>query len=126
MFLVYKVSNAGVSEAFVIAVSIEACFVLTAALCVAIELGTASSVSAFLTTYQSVSPSIAFASTLIAGKILFKKDFLQFFFKSAFQLNELGWDKLNYRWASFFIFLALLNSYQLPEDHRSQLLSVRH
>ena len=52
---------------------------------------------------------MAFASTLIVGKIFFKKDFLQFFFKSAFQLNELGWDKLNYRWASFFIFLALLN-----------------
>ena len=53
--------------------------------------------------------NVAFASTLIAGKIFFKKDFLQFFFKSAFQLNELGWDKLNYRWAFFFIFLALLN-----------------
>ena len=37
-----------------IAVSISACFDLTAALCVATALGTASSVSAFLTIYQSV------------------------------------------------------------------------
>ena len=27
----------------------------------------------------------------------------------AFQLNEIGWEKLNYRWSYFFIFLALLN-----------------
>jgi intracellular septation protein len=24
-------------------------------------------------------------------------------------MNEIGWDKLNYRWIIFFIFLALLN-----------------
>ena len=26
-----------------------------------------------------------------------------------FQLNDAGWDKLNFRWAYFFIFLAILN-----------------
>ena len=53
--------------------------------------------------------NIIFAVILIAGKIFLNKNFLKFFFKTAFQLNEEGWDKLNYRWALFFIFLAILN-----------------
>ena len=53
--------------------------------------------------------NIIFAVVLIVGRYLFKKNFLQFFFKSAFQLNEVGWNKLNNRWAYFFIFLAILN-----------------
>ena len=53
--------------------------------------------------------NIIFASGLIIGKIFFNKNFLKFFFKTAFQLNEIGWDKLNFRWAYFFIFLAFLN-----------------
>ena len=50
----YKVSRAGVSLAFVIAVSISAALVLTAALWVVIDDGTAVPASAFLTIYQSV------------------------------------------------------------------------
>ena len=53
--------------------------------------------------------NIIFAFVLIFGKILFNKNFLKFFFKTAFQLDELGWKKLNFRWAYFFIFLAILN-----------------
>ena len=53
--------------------------------------------------------NIIFASILILGKIFFNKNFLKFFFKTAFQLEENGWNKLNYRWAYFFIFLAVLN-----------------
>ena len=53
--------------------------------------------------------NIIFAIVLIVGKLLFNKNFLKFFFKTAFQLDETGWDKLNFRWAYFFIFLALLN-----------------
>ena len=53
--------------------------------------------------------NIIFAATLIIGKLSFNKNFLKFFLNSAFQLNEIGWDKLNFRWAYFFIFLALLN-----------------
>ena len=53
--------------------------------------------------------NIIFAITLIVGKTFFNKNFLEFFFKTAFQLDELGWDKLNNRWAYFFIFLAILN-----------------
>ncbi len=53
--------------------------------------------------------NIIFAVVLILGKILFNKNFLEFFFKSAFKLDEIGWNKLNNRWAYFFIFLAILN-----------------
>ena len=53
--------------------------------------------------------NIIFAIMLVSGKIFFNKNFLKFFFKTAFQLDEIGWDKLNFRWAYFFIFLALVN-----------------
>ena len=53
--------------------------------------------------------NIIFASGLIIGKIFFNRNFLKFFFKTAFQLDEMGWNKLNFRWAYFFIFLAFLN-----------------
>ena len=53
--------------------------------------------------------NIIFASVLIIRKIFFKKNFLKFFLQTAFQLHETGWDKLNFRWAYFFIFLAILN-----------------
>ncbi len=53
--------------------------------------------------------NVIFAITLIIGKTFFNKNFLKFFFKTAFQLDELGWSKLNNRWAYFFIFLAILN-----------------
>ena len=53
--------------------------------------------------------NIIFSAVLIEGKIFFNKNFLKFFFKTAFQLDEFGWDKLNFRWAYFFIFLAILN-----------------
>ena len=42
-------------------------------------------------------------------KIFFNKNLIKIFFKKAFELNELGWDKLNFRWSYFFIFLAILN-----------------
>ena len=53
--------------------------------------------------------NVIFELTLIIGKTFFNKNFLKFFFKTAFQLDELGWNKLNDRWAYFFIFLAILN-----------------
>ncbi len=53
--------------------------------------------------------NIIFAGTLIISKVFFHKNFLKFFLQTAFQLNEIGWDKLNFRWAYFFIFLAVLN-----------------
>ena len=53
--------------------------------------------------------NIVFASVLLIGNIFFKKNFLKVFFKNAFQLDDLGWKKMNNRWAYFFIFLAVLN-----------------
>ena len=53
--------------------------------------------------------NILFASVLIIGKLFFEKNFLEYFFKSAFELSNEGWNKLNSRWAYFFIFLAILN-----------------
>jgi len=53
--------------------------------------------------------NIIFAGILIVSNIYFNKNFLKFFLQTAFQLNDEGWKKLNFRWAYFFIFLAILN-----------------
>ena len=53
--------------------------------------------------------NIIFAGALITSKIFFGRNFLKFFLQTAFQLTDTGWDKLNFRWAYFFIFLAILN-----------------
>jgi intracellular septation protein len=53
--------------------------------------------------------NIIFSGILIISKIFFDKNFLKFFLQTAFQLDEAGWNKLNFRWAYFFIFLAILN-----------------
>ena len=53
--------------------------------------------------------NIIFASILIVSNVFFNKNFLKLFLQTALQLNEEGWSKLNFRWAYFFIFLALLN-----------------
>jgi intracellular septation protein len=53
--------------------------------------------------------NLIFAITLIISNAFFGKNFLKVFFKNAFQLDEEGWNKLNIRWALFFLFLAILN-----------------
>ena len=53
--------------------------------------------------------NLVFATTLLTGRLFFNRNFLKVFFKSAFQLDENGWIKMNNRWACFFIFLAILN-----------------
>ena len=53
--------------------------------------------------------NLIFAFVLIFSKVFFERNFLKFFLQTAFQMNEVGWDKLNFRWAYFFIFLAILN-----------------
>ena len=53
--------------------------------------------------------NIIFALILLGSNIFFGKNFLKFFLQTAFQLSEAGWNKLNFRWAYFFIFLAILN-----------------
>ena len=53
--------------------------------------------------------NIIFALVLFVGKTFLNKNFLKYFFQNAFQIDEIGWDKLNNRWLSFFIFLAFIN-----------------
>ena len=53
--------------------------------------------------------NIIFTLILFVGKTFLNKNFLKYFFQNAFQINEMGWDKLNNRWMLFFIFLALIN-----------------
>ena len=53
--------------------------------------------------------NLIFAITLLASNKFFNKNFLKFFFNTAFQLDEIAWSKLNTRWAYFFIFLAVVN-----------------
>ena len=53
--------------------------------------------------------NIIFASTLLASNIFFNKNLLRLFLENSFKLDELGWNRLNNRWAYFFIFLAILN-----------------
>ena len=53
--------------------------------------------------------NLLFAIILFFGKFFTKKPLLKIFFRNAFNLEDEGWKKLNYRWISFFIFVAVLN-----------------
>jgi intracellular septation protein len=51
-----------------------------------------------------------FASVLFGG-LFFGKSLLSYLFGDVFSLNEEGWRKLTFRWACFFVFLAVLNEF---------------
>ena len=53
--------------------------------------------------------NVLFASVLFFGRYFTKKPLLKIFFQNAFNLEDEGWKKLNYRWIGFFIFIAILN-----------------
>ena len=53
--------------------------------------------------------NVLFAAVLFFGKYFTKKPLLKIFFQNALNLEDEGWKKLNYRWISFFIFIAILN-----------------
>ena len=53
--------------------------------------------------------NILFAAVLFFGKYFTQKPLLKIFFQNAFNLEDEGWKKLNYRWIGFFIFMAILN-----------------
>ena len=53
--------------------------------------------------------NILFAIMLLVGKIFFNKNLLQVFLKNSIKLENIGWEKLLYRWIIFFVFLAILN-----------------
>ena len=53
--------------------------------------------------------NLLFAAVLFFGKFFTQKPLLKIFFQSAFELEDEGWKKLNYRWISFFLFMSILN-----------------
>jgi len=62
-------------------------------------------------TFIKMKPTIVnslFAFALFVG-LAFGRAFLKYLFGPAFQLDDEGWKKLSFRWAFFFVFLAILN-----------------
>ena len=53
--------------------------------------------------------NLLFAAVLFFGKYFTQKHLLKIFFQNAFNLKNEGWEKLNYRWIGFFLFVAILN-----------------
>lgn len=53
--------------------------------------------------------NVLFASVLLGALWLFRRPLLKFVFDSVIELDEEGWRKLSFRWACFFLFLAVLN-----------------
>ena len=53
--------------------------------------------------------NLLFAAVLFFGKFFTQKPLLKIFFQNAFDLEDIGWKKLSYRWIGFFIFVAALN-----------------
>ena len=53
--------------------------------------------------------NLLFAGVLFFGKFFTQKPLLKIFFQNAFNLENEGWKKLNYRWIGFFLFIAMLN-----------------
>ena len=53
--------------------------------------------------------NLLFAAALFFGKYFTEKPLLKIFFQNAFNLEDAGWKKLNYRWIGFFLFIAILN-----------------
>ncbi len=48
--------------------------------------------------------NIMFAIILLIGRYVFNKNFLKILLNQAFKMDEIGWSKLNDRWAYFFCF----------------------
>jgi len=55
--------------------------------------------------------NLLFALVLFLGKYFTQKTLLKTFFQNSIHLQDEGWKKLNYRWISFFIFVAMLNEF---------------
>ena len=53
--------------------------------------------------------NILFAATLFFGRYFTQRPLLKVFFQNAFNLEDEGWKKLNFRWIIFFLFVAMLN-----------------
>ena len=53
--------------------------------------------------------NMLFAAVLFFGRYFTQRPLLKIFFQNAFNLEDEGWKKLNYRWISFFLFMSILN-----------------
>ena len=53
--------------------------------------------------------NLLFAGILFFGKFFSQKPLLKILFQTALNLKNEGWKKLNDRWISFFVFVAILN-----------------
>ena len=65
------------------------------------------------TTFIKMKPTVLyslFAAALFFG-LVFRRPILQVMFDGALNLTETGWRILSWRWAFFFVFLAVLNEY---------------
>ena len=65
------------------------------------------------TTFIKMKPTVLyslFAAALFFG-LVFRRPILQVMFDGALSLTEEGWRILSWRWAFFFMFLAILNEY---------------
>jgi intracellular septation protein len=62
-------------------------------------------------TFIKVKPTIIYAlfGAVLIGGMLFNKPLLGIVFDSLFHLTDEGWRKLTWRWAIFFLVLAVLN-----------------
>ena len=53
--------------------------------------------------------NLLFAGVLFFGKYFTQKPLLKKIFQNSLDLENEGWEKLNYRWIGFFLFVAILN-----------------
>ncbi|WP_375665084.1 septation protein A [Bartonella sp. TT121SHDZB] len=62
-------------------------------------------------TFIKMKPTIinSLFALILLGGMFFKKPLLRYALDSTLKLDDLGWQKLTYRWAFFFVFLAILN-----------------
>ncbi len=62
-------------------------------------------------TFIKVKPTIIYAlfGAILIGGLIFNKPLLGIVFDSMFHITEEGWRKLTWRWAIFFLVLAVLN-----------------
>jgi len=63
------------------------------------------------TTFIKLKPTVVnilFAAALFTGLAL-RRNLLKIVFQTAFHLDEVGWRVLTWRWAFFFVFLAVVN-----------------
>jgi intracellular septation protein len=62
-------------------------------------------------TFIKLKPTIVYSlfAVLLAGGLLFRKPVLELLFGPVFTLTEEGWRKLSFRWATFFVAMAVVN-----------------